>query len=71
MPRKLPRARGDVARQALRAVQLLRAAPRRRADLMDELGISRSSASRILRAIADVEQVDVEKRGREAFYRVR
>jgi predicted DNA-binding transcriptional regulator YafY len=51
---------------------LLREEPRRPTDLAKELGVSLSTAKRILAAIRDAgEPLTTEKRGREAFYRLK
>jgi predicted ArsR family transcriptional regulator len=68
MPKKAKAPRGDY-RQAIRAMRLLREAPRRPGDLAEALGCSRRTAERFLRVLEDEgEPLEREERGREAWY---
>src|SRR6266540_4611228 len=70
--RQRARARGDAARQAAVAVRLLLAAELRPIDLVDELGCSYRTVLRVLKGIAAAGwKVDVDRRGRDAWYRLR
>lgn len=61
----------DLARTTVRLMRLLREAPHRRADLMDVLGVSRSTADRLLRVLEEEgEPLTKSVRGREAWYRL-
>jgi DNA-binding MarR family transcriptional regulator len=59
----------NLARTTLRLMRLLREAPRRPSDLVDELRVSRPTVERILRAIREEgEPLDRTARGREVWY---
>ncbi len=69
MPRRRKSARGATVVAALRAVALLRRQPLRRGDLAAELGVSLSTAQRLLAAVREAgEPLQREERGREAWY---
>lgn len=66
---KPPRARGDLLRQGLVVMRLLREGERRRAELADALACSPRTVDRILRAIESAgEPVTMRREGREAWY---
>lgn len=68
---RAPRPRGDVARQTAAALRLLATNPQRPSDLMAALGVGRRTVERMLRGIeASGWKVEVERRGRDAWYSV-
>lgn len=61
--------RSNLARVMLRLVRLLERAPHRRSDLMGVLGISRATASRLLRVLEEEgEPLTKRAAGREVWY---
>ncbi len=64
--------RSNLARVTIRLQRLLREAPRRPSDLVDELRVSRPTIERILRALSEEgEPLTRTTRGRDAWYSLR
>jgi DNA-binding IclR family transcriptional regulator len=64
--------RSNLARTTIRLARLLRSGPRRPADLVAELGVSRPTVHRLLLALREEgEPITVEHRGRDAWYSLR